>query len=113
MAVKKKYEPHELDENTFFIIIYLIPLVTGLVILLLKGNEDKRIRLHAIQSIILGIVFIVIWIIFGFFGTILLLLVNVLDLLVWLYGIYVGLRAYGGVDTEIPIITDYAKQYSR
>jgi hypothetical protein len=33
-----------------------------------------------------------------------------LGLLIWVYGLYIGFKAYNGVDVEIPIITDFVKK---
>ncbi len=111
MAAKAKaLKPHELDENTFFIIAYIVPLASGIAMLLFKGKDDRRLRLHSIQAILLGILFIIVWLAFGFvfFRAI----AYILDPLIWLYGVYVGLKAYAGIDIKIPAITDYAKKYS-
>jgi uncharacterized membrane protein len=102
------------DDNVWYIIAYLIPyMISGIVVLFLKGNDNTRLKLHAMQSIMLGILQIIIWIIFGWllfgFFSVFGVLLNVL---LWLYGLYVGFEAYNGRDVVIPTITDYAKRYS-
>ena len=106
-----KTNKSDMDENAFFIIAYLIPLLTGVAVLLLKGNESQRLKLHAWQAMILGIVAIVLWVLW--FIPILGWLLGIIGFLLWLYGLYVGLKAYGGTDITIPVITDYAKQYAK
>lgn len=67
------------------------------------------------QAIFLGILMIIVSIVFTvisfglfFIGT----LGTLLNLFIWLYGLYVGFEAYNGNDITIPVITDYAKRYS-
>ncbi|MGD0728885.1 MAG: hypothetical protein ABR981_02310 [Candidatus Micrarchaeaceae archaeon] len=98
------------DLQIYFIISYVLLLITGIIVLLVKGEEDKRLKMHSIQAILLGIVFIAIWIIFGWvaFG----IIADVLNFLLWLYALYVGFEAAAGTDIEIPVITKYAKRYA-
>lgn len=97
------------DTRSWYIIAYVLTIITGIVVLLFKGDEDKRLKMHAMQAIFLGIVMIIIGFIFGLFLGIVASLIN---LLIWLYGLYVGFEAYNGRDVEIPVLTDYAKRYS-
>lgn len=110
---KKTSQP---DNNVWFIIAYIIPLITGILVLLINGDKNKRLKLHAIQAIFLGIAIIVVSIIFGLLALVSFGLLGVLgtliELILWLYGIYVGFEAYNGKDVPIPTITDYAKRYS-
>jgi uncharacterized membrane protein len=102
------------DDRIWYIIAYLIPyMISGIVVLFLKGESNKRLRLHAMQSIFLGILMIILWIVFTFitFGFFY-IIGALLSLFVWLYGLYVGFEAYNGRDVTIPTITEYAKRYS-
>jgi uncharacterized membrane protein len=67
-------------------------------------------KFHSMQAILLGVVSIIIAVIFGLisFG----LVSGIINLLIWVYGLYVGLEAYSGNDVTIPLITDYARKYS-
>jgi uncharacterized membrane protein len=97
--------------RSYFILAYILTLVTGIAVLILGGESDWRLKLHAFQAIFLGIVMVVVGIVFGlipFFGGIGI----VINVLIWLFGIYVGLHAYKGNDIEIPLITYYARQYA-
>lgn len=103
------------DNAPWFIIAYVIPILTGIIVLFLKGDDDKRLKLHSIQAILLGIAFVVLWIIFGaltFFLFFLWVFTSLILLLIWLYGLYVGLEAYRGRDMVIPKITELARRYS-
>jgi len=100
-----------INDNAFFIIAYVLEIVTGIIVLLIKSDDDKRLKLHSFQAIFLGIIAIVIAVLFGLIPLIG-LAGNVIGLLIWLYGLYIGLEAYRGNDIVIPYITEYAKRYS-
>jgi len=85
-----------------YIIIYLLEWLTGIVFFLVSGN-DKRKKLHSIQAIMLGVVALIV----AFIP-----FVNLLGILIWLYGLYIGYMASTGVDVVIPGITNFAKQYA-
>jgi uncharacterized membrane protein len=102
------------DDRVWFIIAYVLTIITGILTLIVKGETDKRLKLHAMQAIFLGIAMIIVAIVFdllffiGFFG----IIGSLINLLLWLYGLYVGFEAYNGRDVEIPVISDYARRYS-
>lgn len=103
------------DDKPWYIIAYVIPIVTGVIVLFLKGESDKRLKLHAMQSIMLGIFWVVVSIVFSVINAFIFLFsifTSLLLLFIWLYGLYVGLEAYNGRDMVIPKITEYAKRYS-
>ncbi len=101
------------DDKIWYIIAYVLSFITGFFVLIIKGEQDQRLKMHAMQAIFLGVISIIIWVLFGllfFFG--LGIIGSLLNLLVWLYGLYVGFEGYNGKDIKIPVITDYAKRYS-
>lgn len=103
------------DDNAWYIIAYVVPVVTGIIVLFLKGEEDNRLKLHSMQAILLGILWVVVAVVFNIINLILFffwIFTAILLLFIWLYGLYVGLRAYNGFDVVIPTITEYAKRYS-
>lgn len=100
-----------IDDSAFFIIAYVLEIVTGIIVLLIKADDDKRLKLHSFQAIFLGIVAIVVWVLLGWIP-IIGILGDAIGLLIWLYGLYVGFEAYRGNDIIIPYITEYAKRYS-
>ena len=117
-SMAKKGDAGNVHDKAWLIAAYIVPyMISGIVVLFLKGGSDSKAKLHSFQSIFLGIAMIVIAIVFdmlsftGIFlmGTIGALLVVFL----WLYGIYVGLEAYSGRDVVMPVITDYARRYSK
>ena len=72
------------------------PLV-GIIALLMEDKKSRPfIKYYAVQSIVLGILSI--------------LLSGVcIGVLVWVYGIYIGIKAYSGEYVQIPVITDFCK----
>jgi len=116
MATKTDNKSTSEDDRIWYIITYVVPLLTGILTLIVKGEHDKRLKLHAFQSIFLGIAIIIVAIVFNIFFFIGLGFISILgsfiNLLLWLYGLYVGFEAYNGKDLVIPTITEYAKKYS-
>lgn len=107
MPYHSKAQQHK---DAIFLIVYLLTWLSGALIFLIGGNKSKRIRFHAVQAVLLGISITIIGIVLGLFTP---LLSNIVLFLMWLYGMYVGYRAYEGEDIAIPVIGDYAIQYSR
>ena len=108
------------DNKIMFIVSYIIPLITGLIVYVLYGNTDRRLKFQSIQAILLGICYIIAIIVFtiinlftvGDAGRILSIIFNLILLLVWLYGIYIGYRASKGMEANIPLLSDYATTLS-
>lgn len=106
------------ENNIMLIVAYLIPLITGLLVYILYGSRDSKLRFQSIQAILLGICFIVASIIFGIFGIFITGVAgqavrgifDLILLLAWLYGIYSGYRASKGMDANIPYLSDYASK---
>ncbi len=91
-----------------YIVIYVLSWITGIIFFIIGGN-DKRKRLHSIQAILLGLIG---WIIAWVFGIFLWGLGDLILLIVWLYGLYIGYQASEGTDMDIPVISDFAKKYT-
>ena len=104
---KKSETPRpEKDDRVLYIFTYLLTWISGLMVFITVGQSNKRMKFHAIQAVLLGIVtFIIAWIPFPF--------LYLVGFLLWLYGIYVGVVAYNGRDISMPVIGDYAKRYSK
>jgi uncharacterized membrane protein len=104
--VKSGEVPHpEVDDNILYVFAYLLTWLSGLLLFITVGQKNKRIRFHAIQAILLGIVvFVLAWIPLPFFWLI--------AVVVWLYGMYIGFIGYQGRDISMPVIGEYALKYS-
>jgi len=74
--------------------------------LLIEEKKNRPfLKFHAVQSLILGIIEVILyvalgWIFVGF----------CLGLLLWAYMIYVGVKAYGGETVNVPLITNMVKK---
>ena len=98
--------PHpEVDDNVLYIFAYLLTWISGIVLFVTVGQKNKRIKFHAIQAIILGVAaFVLAWIPLPFF--------YLIGVVVWLYGLYIGFMGYTGRDISVPVIGEYALEYS-
>ena len=88
-----------------YLLVYLLEWLTGIIYFILKGGSNKRMKLHSLQAILLGVIAIVLSVL-SFIP-----FVWVLSFLIWLYGMYIGYEASVGKDIAIPGITDFAKRY--
>ncbi|MEM3555647.1 MAG: hypothetical protein QXF56_02945 [Candidatus Micrarchaeia archaeon] len=103
-AKAKKVEKSEKKDGLIYILIYFFPWLTGLIFYLVE-KEDKKIRFHAMQSILLGIV---IWLCWLFFF---LIVTPFIGILLWLYGLYVGYKESQGETIRIPYLAEFADKY--
>ncbi|WMT51338.1 MAG: hypothetical protein RE471_00300 [Ferroplasma sp.] len=101
------------ENSIMYVIAYLIPILTGIFVYI-TSDKNQRLRFHAVQAIILGIVMIVVDIIFYIIAILLLPLFpifylgDIIDVFIWIYGLYVGYKGSLGTDIRIPYIGDYA-----
>lgn len=110
--------PHD-DENDdlklLYIMAYFLLWVSGILIYLIYGNRNKRLRFHSFQAVLYGIVWTVLQVIFGIAGFVLgplSILLSIVLLILWLYGLYVGYKAMDGIDIKITAVGDIAERYS-
>ncbi|MGC8572107.1 MAG: hypothetical protein ACP5RI_03265 [Candidatus Micrarchaeia archaeon] len=103
----------QIDPKLMFLLSYFVLIIGGIIAYIIYGEKDKRVKFHAIQSIIYGIIIIIIVsiidviILYNYF---LLVIPNLISLLMWLYGLYIGYKAYTGTDVPMPFLTDFIKQ---
>ena len=105
------------DSNLMGAVAYLAMPLTGLLMYFVKP-DDKYVRYHAVQSIILGILLVVIGFLLGLLssmvgagipllGLVISLLVGgvwlLVEVLVWLYCMW---KAYSGEKFRLPVISD-------
>ncbi len=114
----KKGSEGGVHDKAWLIAAYIVPyMISGIIVLFLKGESDPRVKLHSMQSIFLGIAMIIIAVVFDILSFTGIFLMGVIGALLvvflWLYGIYAGLEAYSGRNIVIPVVTDYAKRYSK
>jgi uncharacterized membrane protein len=100
-----------LDENIAGALCYLLGFITGIVFYLIE-KENKFVRFHAMQSIL---VFLPVWIIVWLLGWIPVLgwivsgLLFLLSLILWLV---LMIKAYQGEKFKLPIVGDMAEKNS-
>lgn len=109
-----------LEQNTAALLCYLFTWVTGLIFFLIE-KENKYVRFHAMQAILLGVAIIVIWVILfvvdivlgqipilgGILATLLSIAFWVGSLIVW---ILMMVKAYQGERYKLPVIGDIAER---
>mgnify|MGYP001626177055 CR=1 FL=1 len=94
--------------NIVYIFIYLLSWLSGIIVFVTEGQNDKRMKFHSLQAIFLGIVAIVLDLVLFFVP----FLGPVLAFIIWVYGMYIAVKAYEGEDIKVPVIADYAIKYS-
>ncbi len=94
--------------NIIYIVTYILTWLTGLIIYLTEGQKNNRVKFHALQAIFLGVTAIVLDMILFFVPY----LGPLLAFLIWVYGMYLAVKAYNGEDIKAPVLGDYAAKYS-
>ncbi|MGC8622343.1 MAG: hypothetical protein ACP5SJ_02095 [Candidatus Micrarchaeia archaeon] len=85
-----------------YLAIYFFTWLGGLIAVLL-AKDDKSMKFHGLQALVLGIIIVII----GFVP-----FVKIISFLLWIYGLYIGYEAGKGNDIEIPVIGDLVKPYA-
>jgi hypothetical protein len=85
-----------LEDKQWALLSYLVPPLTGLMILFIKEKAEKPVLMyHALVSIALGAL-----------GTVLFCVYP----LIWFYCLYLGLSAYQGREITVPYLSDWIKE---
>ncbi len=101
--------------RVMYIIAYLVPLISGVIVFVIYYKKDKRLEFHAIQSVVYWLVFAIFLYLLEFVGTAIsmlafvLVIIDILYVLGWLYAVYVGYSAMLEKEKDIPFITDLSK----
>lgn len=88
------------DKGWIYIVAYLFAPLSSIILYLIE-KENKKIKFHAMQSLLLGIVAIVLDFTF---------ILSIFGFILWLYGLYVGYKEYTGETIKIPVIGEYAEK---
>ena len=99
-----------LDENVAGLLCYVLGWVSGLVFILLEA-ENKFVRFHAMQSIIVFGAISLVGIVFGWIpwlGWVIGSLVGLLGFVLW---IVLMVKAYQGVMYKLPVAGDLAEKW--
>ncbi|MHB9095292.1 MAG: DUF4870 domain-containing protein [Eubacteriales bacterium] len=98
-----------LSPNVAAALAYVFGFVSGIIVFILE-NDNKFVRFHSMQSIILSVAFFVLAVIVGFIpvtGPLLGILVSIASLICWLIGI---IKAARGEFFKFPVIGDFAEK---
>jgi uncharacterized membrane protein len=101
-----------LQQNVAGLLCYLGAWVTGIIFLVIE-KEDKTVRFHAIQSIVVFGVLTILMIIFGRIPVIG-WIINIILWFVWVIAwIVLMLMTYQGKKTRVPVAANIADTYSK
>lgn len=98
-----------LEPNVAGVLCYLVGFISGIIIFLIE-KENRFVRFHAMQSIILNVViFIAVFVLtmIPFIGWIISFIIAPVSLILWLFMMY---KAYQGEMYKLPIIGDFSEQ---
>ncbi|WP_058306506.1 DUF4870 domain-containing protein [Gracilibacillus massiliensis] len=97
-----------MTENVAGALTYVLGFITGIIFLLIE-KENRFVRYHAFQSIILWVGFFILSFILGLIpilGWILSALMTPVGLIIWIYCMY---QAYQGKEFQFPMVGKIAK----
>ena len=111
-----------LDANIAALISYVFTVVTGLIFFLIE-KESRYVRFHAMQALLLGGAFLVLWFVLviinitlAFASGTLATLMGLLSFVIWLgfLGVIIlcCVKAYQGQWFKLPVIGDLAEKYA-
>ena len=105
------------NDNVMAAVAYVLTFISGAVVYLIekdKTDKSKFIMFHAIQSIIFGVVVIIVWSVLTIIsflpiiGGIIAMLTQLAIFILWIFLIY---KAYSGEEYHIPVIGEFADKY--
>ena len=87
------------DDKLWAALSYIFSPIVPIILLLIEDKKNRPfIRYHAVQSLVMGILLIVIMVFtFGCGG------------IIWLVMLYWAYKAYQGAMVEIPVVTNFIK----
>lgn len=90
------------DDKLWALLAYIFTPLVPLIILLMEEKKNRPfLRYHGIQSLVLGVVMMISYV---------LIITVCLSPLYLVLVIYLGIKAYNGEYVVIPILTDFCKQ---
>ncbi len=101
-----------MEQNLAGLLCYVLGWITGIIFLLLE-KDNRFVRFHAIQSIVVFGAFTVLEIILGFIPVIGWILTSLLGLLAFILWIVLMVQAYGGKMYKLPVAGDIAERNSK
>ena len=101
-----------MEQNIEGLLCYVLTWVTGIVFLLLE-KENKFVRFHAVQSIVVFGAITVVEIILSFIPVIGWIFSGIIGLLAFILWIVLMVKAYQGQMYKLPVAGDMAEKYSK
>ena len=98
-----------LNENIEGLLCYLVGAISGIVFFILE-KESEFVKFHAMQSIVTSLSLIVasmIVAVIPFVGILISLLINLVSLALWIFGMY---KAYQGERYKFPVFGDITEK---
>lgn len=94
------------DDKLWALLGYIFSPLIPLIMLLMEEKKNRPfIKFHAVQSIVLGVIQVILYILLGW------VIVGLcLGLVLYAYMIYIGVKAYQGEYTVVPVVTDFIKK---
>ncbi len=94
------------DDKLWALLAYVLSPLVPIIIILLEDKKNRPfIKAHNIQALVLGIVNVILGIVVGWT-----VVLSCVPLLVWIYMVFLGIKAYQGEYVTIPVITDFVKK---
>jgi uncharacterized membrane protein len=94
------------DDKLWALLAYLLTPLVPIIILLMEDKKNRPfIRAHNMQALILGVINVVIAVLIGW-----LFVPLCINLALFIYLIYLAIKAYQGELVVIPVITDFCKK---
>ena len=94
------------DDKLWALLSYIFSPLIPLIMLLIEEKKNRHfIKYHAVQSLILGLIEVILYLVLGwiFVGF-------CLGLVLWIYMIVIGFKAYQGEYVVVPVVTDFMKK---
>ena len=85
------------EDRLWSLLSFLFPPLLGIIVLLIEDKKNRPVlRYHAIVSIVVGVLSVV-------------LSFACIGILIWVYSIVLGIKAYQGNVVEVPVISDFVR----
>lgn len=92
------------DDRLWALLAYVLTPLIPIVILLLEDKKERPfLRAHNAQALIWGLINLVVSVVIGWATC------GIVNIALWLIGVYWGYQAYQGKTVEIPVITQLTK----
>ena len=94
------------DDRLWVLLCFLLTPIIPLITLFLEDKKGRPfVKYHTVPTLILGIVEIIVVGILAFIP-----FVNCISPFIWIINVIFAVKAYKGVNTDIPVITNFSKQ---